>query len=163
MARYIYDCEFIEDGRRIDLISIGVVCDDGREFYAISTEFDEREAGEFVRKHVLDKLPSPSDKAWMSRAAITQRLEEFFNAGEGPVELWAWMAAYDHVALCGLWGAMPALPHNIPRFTRDIRQEWERVGKPTQPPRPENLHHALEDARWARDIMVMLDSREGNA
>ncbi len=38
--RYFYDCEFIEDGRVIDLVSIGVVDEHGREFYAISTEFD---------------------------------------------------------------------------------------------------------------------------
>ena len=38
--RYFYDCEFIEDGRTIDLVSIGVVDEHGREFYAVSTEFD---------------------------------------------------------------------------------------------------------------------------
>ena len=38
---YFYDCEFIEDGRTIDLVSIGVVDEDGREFYAVSTEFDD--------------------------------------------------------------------------------------------------------------------------
>lgn len=29
--RYFLDCEFIEDGRTIDLISIGIVAEDGRE------------------------------------------------------------------------------------------------------------------------------------
>ena len=38
--RYFYDTEFIDNGRIIDLISIGVVAEDGREFYAVSTEFD---------------------------------------------------------------------------------------------------------------------------
>jgi len=33
--RYFYDCEFIEDGRLIDLVSIGVVDEQGREFYAV--------------------------------------------------------------------------------------------------------------------------------
>ena len=39
--RYFYDCEFIEDGRSVDLVSIGVVDEYGREFYAVSTEFDD--------------------------------------------------------------------------------------------------------------------------
>ena len=39
--RYFYDCEFIEDGRTVDLVSIGVVDEHGREFYAVSTEFDD--------------------------------------------------------------------------------------------------------------------------
>lgn len=55
--RYFYDCEFIEDGRTIELVSIGVACEDGREFYAVSTEFDPERAGPWVRRHVLPKLP----------------------------------------------------------------------------------------------------------
>ena len=38
--RYFFDTEFFEDGKTIDLISIGVVAEDGRTFYAISSEFD---------------------------------------------------------------------------------------------------------------------------
>lgn len=49
MSRYFIDTEFIEGfykplfGKRrhfIDLISIGIVCEDGREYYAISKDFD---------------------------------------------------------------------------------------------------------------------------
>ena len=36
--RYFYDCEFIEDGTTIDLVSIGIVAQDGRELYLVSTE-----------------------------------------------------------------------------------------------------------------------------
>ena len=67
--RYFYDTEFIDNGRIIDLISIGVVADDGREFYAVSTEFDPESAGRWVRTHVLPKLPSPSSQLWRSRRA----------------------------------------------------------------------------------------------
>jgi hypothetical protein len=37
--RIFYDTEFIEDGRTIDLISIGMVREDGAEYYAVSSEF----------------------------------------------------------------------------------------------------------------------------
>ena len=40
-------------------------------------------------------------------------------------ELWAWVAAYDHVALCQLWGDMTELPQSMPRYTRELRQFWE--------------------------------------
>ena len=49
------------------------------------------------------------------------------------MELWAWYAAYDHVALAQLWGAMPALPRAIPRFTKDLRQLWDDRGRPPLP------------------------------
>ena len=42
--RYFYDTEFIEDGSTIELVSIGIVAEDGREFYAVSTEFDASNA-----------------------------------------------------------------------------------------------------------------------
>ncbi|TVT34380.1 polyadenylate-specific 3'-exoribonuclease AS, partial [Amycolatopsis rhizosphaerae] len=123
--RFFYDTEFIEDGVTIDLVSIGVVDERGREFYAVSTDFDPAKAGPWVRENVLDKLPSPADKAWRSRSQIRADLLEFFGKPSGGIELWAWYAAYDHVALAQLWGAMPDLPRQLPRFTRDLRQRWE--------------------------------------
>ncbi len=149
VARYFYDCEFIENGRTIDLVSIGVVAEDGREFYAVSTEFDPARAGVWVRKHVLDKLPSPGDPAWRSRSAIRKDLFAFLTAPRLPVELWAWYAAYDHVALGQLWGDMPALPREMPRLTREIRQHWEIAGCPPVPDPGPDRHDALADARLA--------------
>src|SRR5215471_8303689 len=133
--RYFYDCEFIEDGRLIDLVSIGVVDEYGREFYAISTEFDPAPAVPWVRRNVLDRLPSPGDPAWRSRARIREELHAFLtepiNGQE--LELWAWYAAYDHVVLAQLWGRMPDLPREIPRFTKDLRQLWDDAGRPPLP------------------------------
>jgi len=148
VPRYVYDTEFIEDGRTIDLVSIAVVSEDGtREFYAISTEFDPAKAIPWVRDHVLAKLPSPSSSAYRSRAQIREQLLTFLTAEPGEPELWAWYAAYDHVALCQLWGAMRALPRALPRFTRDLRQRWEDVGCPELPREPSGAHDALIDTR----------------
>jgi hypothetical protein len=149
--RYFYDCEFIEDGRLIDLVSIGAVDERGREFYAVSTEFDGARAIPWVRRHVLDRLPSPGDQAWRSRRRIRDELYEYLveplRAGEaGEIELWAWYAAYDHVALAQLWGPMTALPREIPRFTKDLRQLWDDRGRPALPT-ADNRHDALVDAR----------------
>jgi hypothetical protein len=160
--RYFYDCEFIEDGRLIDLVSLGVVDEHGREFYAVSTEFDASRALPWVRRNVLDKLPSPADPAWRSRERIRQDLHDFLVQPLGPddtIELWAWYAAYDHVALAQLWGPMPALPREIPRFTKDLRQLWDDLGRPALPD-AQGRHDALVDARhnlarWS----AMLDHR----
>lgn len=152
LHRYFYDCEFIEDGATIDLVSIGVVDETGREFYAVSAEFDETKAIPWVRDNVLDKLPSPSDSAWQMRKKIRDDLYEFLVApirgsSRGRIELWAWYAAYDHVALAQLWGAMPALPRAIPRMTKDLKQLWDELGRPGLPPAPPDQHSALADAR----------------
>jgi hypothetical protein len=161
--RYFYDCEFIEDGRTIDLVSIGVVDEYGREFYAISTEFDPTPALPWVRRNVLDRLPSPGHPAWRSREQIRDDLYAFLveplrrgdSAGASgsdrprrtyEIELWAWYAAYDHVVLAQLWGRMPDLPREIPRFTKDLRQLWDERGRPPLPTTTQR-HDALVDAR----------------
>jgi hypothetical protein len=148
--RYFYDCEFIEDGRLIDLVSIGVVDEFGREFYAVSTEFDGARAVPWVRRNVLDKLPSAADPAWRSRERIRDDLHEFLlepvRGRDETIELWAWYAAYDHVVLAQLWGAMPALPRELPRFTKDLRQRWDDLGKPALP-NAQGRHDALVDAK----------------
>ncbi|MGH2509658.1 MAG: hypothetical protein ACRDHZ_19950 [Ktedonobacteraceae bacterium] len=54
--RYWMDTEFIDDGKTIDLISIGIVCEDGRELYLQSTELDPRNASPWVKDNVLAKL-----------------------------------------------------------------------------------------------------------
>ncbi|MGV0835362.1 polyadenylate-specific 3'-exoribonuclease AS [Mycolicibacterium thermoresistibile] len=159
--RYFYDTEFIDDGMTIELISIGVVAEDGREYYAVSTEFDPERAGSWVRKHVLPKLPSPSSPLWRSRRQIRADLERFFDiddAGESrePIVLWAWVGAYDHVALCQLWGPMTELPAAMPRFTRELRQLWEDRGSPPLPAKPSDTHDALVDARHNRDRFELI-------
>lgn len=146
--RYFYDCEFVEDGITIDLISIGVVCEDGREYYAVSTEFDPDRAGPWVRRHVLPKLPEPASPLWRSRERIREDLYTFL-VPRPTVEpqLWAWVSAYDHVALCQLWGSMVDLPTALPRYTNELRQHWDMAGRPPLPPVPPDAHDALADAR----------------
>ncbi len=146
--RYFYDCEFIEDGRVIDLVSIGVVAEDGREFYAISSEFDPERAGPWVRANVLPLLPPPSSPLYRTRRQIRDDLLKFLVPRPSVVpEMWAWVGAYDHVALCQLWGAMTELPRVLPRYTRELKQVWDDLGRPPLPDLPKGAHDALVDAR----------------
>jgi len=100
MPKYFIDTEFIEGfhkplfGKRrhfIDLISIGIVCDDGRKYYAISNEFREKDADDWVKKNVISKLPrkrvdfydSPREKSealyWKSNARIAHEIKVFVS------------------------------------------------------------------------------------
>ena len=145
--RVFYDGEFSTTAPEIGLVSIGAVREDGAEFYGVSTEFDPATAHPWVKRHVLPQLPAQGDAAWMTREQLRHGLLDFL--GDEPV-LWAWYGAYDHVALCQLWGSMPELPRSIPRFTLDVRQLWEHLGRPPLPQQESGLHHALDDARHVR-------------
>ena len=154
--RVWYDAEFSTTAPDIGLVSLGAVAEDGREFYAVSTEFDPDAAHPWVKANVLPQLPPPGDPAWMTRERLRERLLAF--VGDEPV-LWAWYGAYDHVALCQLWGSMPELPRALPRFTMDVRQLWEHLGRPPLPAQPAGLHHALDDARHVRTRWEALAER----
>lgn len=152
--RYFIDTEFYEDGRTIDLISIGVVAEDGRELYAVSTEAELHRVSPWVREHVLPSLPTYGDAAWMDRAAIRDRLFGFIS--DSKPEFWAYYADYDWVALCQLFGTMMDLPKGWPKFCRDLKQLSSDVGSPKHPPDPEGEHNALVDARWNRELYAFL-------
>lgn len=145
--RYFYDTEFIEDGSTIELVSIGIVAEDGREFYAVSTEFNASDANEWVRENVLSKLPRASHSAWKPLQQIRDEAHEFLTAGRGTPELWAWVGAYDHVVFAQLWGDMAGLPKDLPRYTRELKQYWQMAGRPRLPKVPDGNHDALVDAR----------------
>jgi hypothetical protein len=160
--KYWYDTEFIEDGSTIDLISIGMVAEDGREFYVISTEFDATKASKWVRDNVLVHLPpfyrtdthdgtTKTNAAFFyyrTRAEIKKELLKFI--GNDKPELWAYYADYDHVALCQLFGTMMDLPEGWPMYTCDIKQLCDSLGNVELPKQKEGQHNALADARHNR-------------
>lgn len=154
--RYFFDTEFAEDGRTIDLISIGVVAEDGREFYAISTEFDAEVCNDWVKDNVLPLLPPRMDGRWMSRAQIRTALLAF--VGVDKPEWWAYYADYDWVALCQLFGTMMDLPDGWPMYCRDIKQLCDEQGNPRLPEQAGTEHDALADARWNVEAHSFLTS-----
>lgn len=56
LMKYFLDTEFIEDGKTIDLISIGIVAEDGREYYAVNSECKFENASNWVWKNVLNPI-----------------------------------------------------------------------------------------------------------
>lgn len=56
--RFFLNTQFIDSGSNIDLISIGVACENGNNYYAISNEFNPRNASDWVVENVLKLLPS---------------------------------------------------------------------------------------------------------
>ena len=160
-----YDTEFIEDGRTIGLISIGMVAEDGREYYAVNSNAPWFPINQhtWLMANVIPHLPGEKVQPlgnWYpdydhpdvkTHSTIADEVRDFLLLPNEPVELWAWYAAYDHVALAQLWGPMVSLPRGIPMWTNDLRQEVERLGNPRLPDQPAGLHHALDDARHLRD------------
>jgi hypothetical protein len=156
--KYFLDTEFIESfhkplfGKRrhfIDLISIGVVAEDGREYYAISNEYSYNDADNWVRENVITPIYVETvhgDNRNKYNAAnfnrtygrpndlIAKELLEFFRcwrdqhffrvSGDIP-EIYGYYADYDWVLLCSLFGRMIDLPKGFPMYCKDLRQTEE--------------------------------------
>lgn len=152
--KYFIDCEFIEGfhkpifGKRrhfIDLISIGIVCEDGREYYAISSEFNPKDADNWVKENVISKLPpknvfpdtrfnSPRQISesllWRSNTLIMHQVAAFFGCYRDSlfwrappnIEVYGYYSDYDWVLFCSLFGRMIDLPKGFPMYCRDLKQ-----------------------------------------
>lgn len=147
--RVWFDTEFIEDGRTIDLISIGLVCEDGLSYYAENSECNHDNANEWVKKNVLRHLKGGS----VPRHFIASEIKRI--VGDKP-EFWAYYADYDWVVLCQLYGTMMDLPKGWPMYCRDIKQLCDSLGNPPLPEQLSIEHHALNDAIWTRDAFTYL-------
>jgi 3' exoribonuclease, RNase T-like len=159
MRRVFYDCEFLENGRTIDLISIGMVDEEGNEFYGIDYEapWDRVSNHNWLMNNVMPHLPSVISLATpqvMRRDSLRRAVFSFLRPTSDyeDMELWANNGAYDHVCLAQLLGPrLTDMPQGVPWYTNDLQQLWRAVGRPEKPPKPTDQHNALSDARWNRD------------
>lgn len=257
---YYYDCEFLEGKQKerfpislfrretpatIDLISIGIVAEDEREYYAISKDFNLKEAWnrfdlkeqtpfekangfsgrkvywirenvlkpvfkELEKKYCLEEFKKLSDykrqfeilgflkfnysnfkmlikKYGKTNKQIADEVKDFvYNytpksfdesikikyKNERNIQFYGYYSAYDHVALCWLFGKMIDLPKGFPMYTKDLKQILDEKEKSLRPdlyilnidnlknhpdyPKQENEHNALADARWNKKLHEFL-------
>ena len=151
--KYYFDTEFIENGKTIDLISIGVVCEDGRKYYAISNEYDASEASDWVVENVINRL-HPSGALRTTRAQIRKEIVKLI--GDDKPEFWAYYASYDWVVFCQLFGTMMDLPKGYPMFCNDIKQLCNSLGNPRLPRQETGNHNALADAEHNKTMYDFL-------
>lgn len=152
--KFFIDTEFIESGpsKPIQLISIGIVSADGREMYAISSEFDPLDASPWVQENVLSKITTAQFRFSLPLREIARQILAFvwpsIDAGKEKPEFWGYYADYDWVVFCQIFGTMMDLPKGFPMYCRDIKQLCDEKGNPQLPTQGEGEHDALADARW---------------
>lgn len=147
--KYWIDTEFIAKPFKLDLISIGVVAEDGREFYAESNEVDWVKARPWTLENVRPQL----DGKGISCEQIGYDLYAFTDHDERPT-FWGYFPAFDWLAMVGLFGALEELPFHWPQLCLDIKQWAIELGDP-QLPLQEGARHHL-DARWTKEAWMFL-------
>jgi 3' exoribonuclease, RNase T-like len=143
--KYWIDTEFIQRPYTIDLISIGLVAEDSREFYAESSEVDWSHANLWTLENVRPQLGDHG----IRREEIGDSLR-IFTEGDNRPEFWGYFPAFDWVSFCWLFGGLTELPFHFPQLCLDIKQWALELGDLELPEQVGAQHHALLDARWTR-------------
>lgn len=163
--KIFFDTEFIEDGKTIEMLSIGLVREDGETYYAESVEaIPFWEIADFwVKQNVIAHLKSNNSSDFVpelkKRSRIAKEIVEF--VGKEP-EFWAYYADYDWVVLCQLYGRMIDLPEGWPMFCRDIIQLRHDLGSPELPSQAGIEHIAIDDALWNKEAYEFLKNFQNN-
>jgi 3' exoribonuclease, RNase T-like len=156
---YFLDTEFIAQDQYLDLVSIGIVAEDGRELYCENSEADLSKAGTWVKANVIPKLWAASSfkkslvgswtngqgrGGYFDRKTIAREIRRF--AYDDAI-FWANNGAFDWTLLVQLFGTMGELPDAwTTKYIRELKMLPLAGVIPEQNPGTE--HHALFDARY---------------
>ena len=153
-VKYFLDTEFMEYPCTIHLLSIGIVCEDAREYYAINRDANHNIANIWVQQNVLPQLEYGGLSHKVSLSQMKQEILEFI--GSDIPEFWGYFADYDWVVFCWIFGRMIDLPQGWPMYCNDLKQLSKNLDNPKFPPPPPVEHNALYDARWNKLVWESL-------
>lgn len=164
-TKYFFDTEFHcfkwRGVNTIQLISIGIIDENGKELYLISNEFSTKKAWAnwWIRKNVCMKLDNSitnyrTFKDFINTNGINrlEMKERILAYCDDKPEFWAYYASYDWVVFCWIFGNMIDLPSHFPQYPMDlmnvitmfnIDKSKLKIDIPN-----DNLHNALDDAKW---------------
>lgn len=130
MTKLFFDTEFTGLHQNTTLVSIGIVSDCGKTFYAELVDYDKEQVDDWLQKNVIDKLylnpdeqqmTEPSDN-WVvcgNKVYVTMRLKYWLEQFES-IQIWSDCLSYDWVLFCQLFGHAFNIPKNIYYIPFDI-------------------------------------------
>lgn len=150
--RVWFDTEFEEapDGR-IALISIGMVREDGKTFYADAAEYNGALAPDWLKKNVIPCRFGPSLLKCDMRLGILEFLSDVIP------EFWAEWGGYDWVLLCQIFGGLFSFPDHWPVYFNEVRQATRDTN--IHVPFVGTKHNALADAQHSKKAHLTFESK----
>ncbi len=132
-VKLFFDTEFTGLHKDTTLVSIGIVSEDGKKFYAEFTDFDWEPVlkDKWLLDNVVNKLhyrKRGSEKTYMpdyhigTKASISEMLENWLKQFD-EVQFVSDVCHYDFVLLIDLFGGAFDLPKNVSSACHDINQD----------------------------------------
>jgi len=161
LTKVFLDTEFTGLHKETTLISIGLIDEDGRKFYAELTDYDVEQVDEWLEENVIAGLYVTDDYKTEDPHLTIFRGEhkdlaaalELWLAYYDHVQIWSDCLAYDWVLFNHIWGHAFNIPKMVHYIPMDICTLLELVGMDPDENREEfagypsgNKHNALHDA-----------------
>lgn len=128
MTKLYWDMEFSGLHQNTTLISLGIVSDCGKTFYAELTDFKEDQCDKWIKENVIANLylkPENNNASFENyrligntndvKHALAAWLSQFES-----VEMWSDCLAYDWVLFCQIFGGAFSVPKNVYYIPMDI-------------------------------------------
>lgn len=109
--RVFFDTEFTGLHQNTTLISIGMVDEAGREFYAELMDYDPAQCDDWINDHVIANL---TGRNRVTTSKLRKQLQDWFaHYGDDQVYMWSDCLAYDWVLFNNIFGNAFAIPKNV--------------------------------------------------
>ena len=129
--KLFFDTEFTGLHKDTTLISIGIISEDERTFYAELTDYDKSQVDDWIKENVIDNLqlssfidgfvPPQSDNMVLRCTKKTLKNElKIWLSQFDEVEIWSDCLSYDWVLFNDLFGHAFNIPKNIYYIPFDI-------------------------------------------
>src|SRR5690348_4205522 len=117
--KLFFDTEFTGLHQTTCLLSIGIVDENGREFYRELDDYDPTQLNDWLKENVIANfLNEGSVNMGMLRDDLREWLKTY-DYGE-QIEVWSDCLAYDWVLFCEIFGGAFQVPKNIYYIPFDI-------------------------------------------
>ena len=135
--RLYFDTEFTGLHQGTTLISLGIISEDGRTFYAEFTDYDEAQVTPWIQGNVIQNLiysnrllephtnvdyKSRSAEVFGPRHYVRTKLYQWLNQFDF-IQFVSDVCHYDFVLLAELFGGALKLPENVSAACHDINQD----------------------------------------
>lgn len=180
MTKIFFDTEFTGLHQNTTLVSIGLVSECGKTFYAELTDYDKSQVDNWLQENVIDKLFLTEEEHGKNGAYDARNcrykgdtfgtrliLQEWLSQFD-KVQIWSDCLAYDWVLFCQLWGHAFRIPKNVyyipfdicPLLLEktgdaDVNREKYAYGEYLSKMKDQK-HNALWDAKVIRDCYLKL-------
>ena len=116
--RIFFDTEFTGLHQNTTLISIGCIDENGRTFYAESTDYDRSQVDDWIQKNVISNL-TPEKAIIGNLELIKNKITEWLSKYDH-CEMWSDCLSYDWMLFNQLFGHAFNIPENVGYIPFDI-------------------------------------------